>query len=66
MQSHREKNLEEQVSKLQVLVDFYRADWLAMIKQIEEAEKRSDHWYEECKKLIEEKCKKIMDEDVKV
>lgn len=66
MRSHKEERLQTQVEKLQVLVDFYREDWQAMIKQLEEAEQRAEHWYEECKKLINEKCELIMGKDVKV
>lgn len=66
MHDHKKENLEMQVIKLQAVVDFYRDDWKAMIKQLEEAEERADHWYEECKKLINEKCELIMSQDVKV
>ncbi len=40
MHNHKEE-------RLQVLVDFYRADWLAMIKQIEEAEERAAYWHDQ-------------------
>jgi hypothetical protein len=60
MHDHKKENLEMQVIKLQAIVDFYRDDWKAMIRQLEDAETRADHWYEECKKLTNEKCEKLL------
>jgi hypothetical protein len=45
MHNHKEE-------RLQVLVDFYRADWLAMIKQIEEAEERAAYWHDQYMKSV--------------
>jgi outer membrane murein-binding lipoprotein Lpp len=47
MRSHKEDRLQTQVEKLQVLVDFYREDWQAMIKQLEEAEERAAYWHDQ-------------------
>lgn len=52
MRSHKEERLQTQVEKLQVLVDFYREDWQAMIKQLEEAEQRAAYWHDEYKKSV--------------
>ena len=52
MHDHKKENLEEQLSKMQTLVGFYREDWKAMIKQLEEAEERSAYWHDQYMKSV--------------
>jgi hypothetical protein len=51
MQS-KEDELYDQIVKLQIIVDFYRDDWKAMIKQLEEAEERAAYWHDEYVKSV--------------
>ena len=57
--TNKEDDLYDQIVKLQTLVDFYRDDWKAMIKQLEESEERAAYWHDEY-------VKSIMSSDVKV
>ena len=52
MRDHKKENLEMQVIKLQAIVNFYRDDWKAMIKQLEESEERAAYWHDEYKRSV--------------